>query len=213
MRTERPWIAPLTGIAFILVVFLGFIVGGEPPTAKDSSPDEIVSWYVDNDSSVAFGAALAGIAATLFVFFGATLRRFFDEVEGGRGIASLAIFGGTLLFAGGIAFDGTISFALADAADEIDPISVQALQALWDNDFLPIAVGLQLFFLGIAFAILRHGALPRWIGYVALLIGIIAITPIGFAGFLAGAVLVVVISGILTSRARAGSRAVPGSVD
>ena len=28
-------------------------------------------------------------------------------------------------------------FSLAEAADDIDPVAVQALQALWDNDFLP----------------------------------------------------------------------------
>jgi hypothetical protein len=59
----------------------------------------------------------------------------------------------------------------------------------------------------------RHGALPKWIGWVALLIGVLAITPVGFGGFIAGALLVLVISVILTGRARAAGGPVAGSVD
>lgn len=207
MNTDRSWMAPLTGIAFIVVTIVGFAVSGEPPSAKDSTPEEIVSFYVDNDSAHFVGAALLGIAASLFVFFGGTVRRILREAEGPDGMLSLVAFAGTVIFAVGAGIDGSLSFALADAADEIDPTAVQALQAYWDNDFLPLAIGFQVFFLALGISVLRHGGLPRWIGGVAVLVAVLAITPVGFAAFIAGAVLVAIISVILALRARRGPAA------
>ena len=68
---------------------------------------------------------------------------------------------------------------------------------------MPFAVGLQLFFLATGLAVVRTGVLPKWIGFVALLLGVIAVTPIGFVAFLAGGILVLVLSIILMLRARA----------
>jgi hypothetical protein len=103
----------------------------------------------------------------------------------------------------GLAIDTTIAFAIADAADDIDPIGVQALQALWDNDFVPIAMGAVIFLLSAGLGIVQTGALPRWLGWVAIVLAIVGLTPIGFAAFLAGGIWIVVVSILLTMRARA----------
>ena len=202
MATDRTWMAPLTGVAFIVVLIVGFTVAGEPPSVSDSTPEEIVSFYSDSDSP-AIGAALVGLAATLFVFFGGTVRKVLREAEGEGGTLSAVTLAGAAIFAVGAGIDGSLSFALTESADKIDPTAVQALQAYWDNDFLPLAIGLQVFFLGLGLSVLRHGALPRWIGWASLLVGIVALTPVGFAAFMAGALLVATISLMLTMRARA----------
>lgn len=202
MATDRTWMAPLTGIAFIVVLIVGFTVGGEPPSVSDSTPEEIVSFYTDDDGA-AFGAALIGISATLFVFFAGTLRKVLRQAEGEGGTLSAVTLVGAAIFAVGAGIDGSISFALSESADKIDPIAVQALQAYWDNDFLPLAIGLQVFFLALGLSVLRHGALPGWIGWISLLVGIVALTPVGFVAFMAGGLLVVTISVMLTMRARA----------
>ena len=78
-----------------------------------------------------------------------------------------------------------------------------ALNALNSDLFFPVAVGTAVFNLGLALAILRHGGLPRPLGWLALLVGIAGLTPAGFFAFLATGIVVVWASIALTMRATA----------
>ena len=193
--------APLTGVAFIVLLILSFVIGGEPPDAKDSA-DEIAAHYTEDKDAVMFGAALGGIAVVFFVFFANILRDVVRRAEGPEGRLSPVILAGAAILATGAAFDGTLSFAMAEAADDIPAESLQSLQALWDNDFLPMAVGLATFLISSGLSILRTGVLPKWLGGIAVLLGVLAITPIGFAAFIGGAVFVLIVSVMLTMRER-----------
>ena len=196
------WWAPLTGLAFIVLAAVAFIVSGEPPDVDEGAP-KIVDFYVDNKDEQMIGAIGEALAASMFVFYAGVLRRALRDAEGPRGILSAVAFAGAIIFATGLSIDATLSFALAETADDIDPAAVQALAALWQNDFVPFAVGLQLFLLATGLSLVRHGALPKWIGWLAILVGLIAVTPIGFAAFFGSAILVLIMSILMTMRARA----------
>ena len=58
---------------------------------------------------------------------------------------SLVAFVGLVVVGVSFAIDSTILIALSEAADDIDPSAVQALQALWDNDFVPLVLGVLMF--------------------------------------------------------------------
>jgi len=77
-----------------------------------------------------------------------------------------------------------ISWALVDARTSIDPSAVQALNVLSNDYFWPLSVGVALFGIGYGLAIVGSKALPLWLGVVALLLGIIGITPLGFLAFI-----------------------------
>jgi hypothetical protein len=195
------WLAPLTGVLFFVVVIVSFIVMGEPKDAEEPV-EEIVGFYADNEDEVKLSSFLGVLGALLLISFGAYLRNYFRRAMGPDELAPTIAFVGTVIVAIAIAIDGTISFALAESADNIDPAAVQALQALWDNDFLPFILGVTAFLLGTGAAILRSGALPKWLGVVMILALIIGFTPIGWvAGIIAG-LSVLVISVMLTMRAR-----------
>ena len=206
---RKDWWTPLTGVAFLIVLIVGFTVGGEPPGA-DEPVAEIVEHYVDDKDAVMFGAVLTGVAAVLLLFFAGTLRAVLRAAEGPGGTLSAVAFAGAIILATGAAIDGTISFALAEAADDVEPTSVQALQALWDNDFLPLAVGTLTLMLASGLSIVRHGALPKWLGWVAIAFAAISMTPIGFVGFLGSALWITVVSILLTLRLRRESSGPPG---
>jgi len=205
---RKDWWTPLTGVGFLIFLIVGFIVMGEPPGA-DEPVQEIVEHYVDNKDSVMVGAVLFGVAATLLLFFAGILRATLRAAEGSGGVLSAVAFAGAIIMATGAGIDGTISFALAEAADDIEPTAVQALQALWDNDFLPLAIGSLTLMLAAGLSIVRHGALPKWLGWVAILFGVISMTPIGFIGFLGGALWIAIVSVLLTLRLRGESSAPP----
>ncbi len=203
-RSSREWLAPLTGVAFIVLAIISIIVGGEPKDATHPAT-EIVDWYIDNKDSVEISAFIGVAALALLVFFGAYLRNVLRAAAGGTDMLSLVSFIGLVLVAVGVAIDTTISLAIAERADDIDPIAVQSLQALWDNDFVPMALGALLFLWATGISVVRSGALPKWIGWIMIVLGIVALTPLGFAAFLGAAVLILVISVLLTMRARSGA--------
>jgi hypothetical protein len=192
---------PLTGVGFVLLGVVSFIVGGEPKSA-DEPVREIVDYYVDNKDSIQV-AAFIGVAATLLlVFFGAYLRRVLRAAAPEGEILSLVSFLGLVVVAVGFAIDTTILIALSEAADDIDPVAVQSLQALWDNDFVPLVLGVLMFLWATGLAVIRTGALPKWLGWVMVVLGVVALTPIGFVAAIGAAILVLVLSILLSVRAR-----------
>lgn len=201
MTRSREWLVPLTGVGFVLLGIVSFIVGGEPKSA-DEPVGEIVEYYVDNKDSIPV-AAFIGVAATLLlVFFGAYLRRVLRAAAPEGEILSLVSFLGLVVVAVGFAIDTTILIALSEAADDIDPVAVQSLQALWDNDFVPLVLGVLMFLWATGLAVIRTGALPKWLGWVMVVLGVLGLTPIGFVAALGAAILVLVLSILLSVRAR-----------
>jgi hypothetical protein len=201
MDRSREWLVPLTGVAFIVVGIASFIISGEPKSA-DEPVNEVVDFYLDNKDEIQISAVLGTGASALLIFFAAYLRKVLRAAAGPGEMLSLVSFLGLAFVAMGFAIDGTIMFALAEAADDIDPIAVQSLQALWDNDFLPIMLGLLAFLWATGISVIRSGALPRWLGWIMIVLGIAAVTPIGFVSFLGAAILVLIISIMLSLRAR-----------
>ncbi len=209
MDRSREWLAPMTGVAFIVVGLIGFMISGEPKSA-DEPVREIVDHYIDNKDSIQIGAIAGVVAGLLLIFFGAYLRSVLRGPAGERESLSLVAFVGFVIVAVGFAIDGTISFALAEGADKIDPVAVQSLQALWDNDFLPIMLGVLAFLWATGIAVLQSGVLPRWLGWVMIVLGIVGVTPIGFVSAIGAAILVLILSILLTLRARAPAGSTEG---
>jgi hypothetical protein len=200
----REWLVPLTGVGFIVVGVVSFIVGGEPKSADEPVRD-IVGFYVDNKDSVEAGAFLGVAATVLLVFFGAYLRRFLRAGAGEGEMLSLISFIGIAIVAVGFAIDTTILIALSEAADDINPIAVQSLQALWDNDFVPLALGVELFLWATGLSVIRSGVLPKWLGWVMVVLAVVGLTPLGFASAIGSAILILALSVLLSMRARSAS--------
>ena len=120
-------------------------------------------------------------------------------------LANVVLAGATIL-ATGLAIDATINVALVETAEDIEPAAVQALSALWTNDFLVFVLGGFVFMLATGISIIRHGALPKWLGWVAMVLAIASMTPAGFFAFVGIALWMAIASVMLTMRARRGGR-------
>ncbi len=201
MGRNKDWLVPLTGVGFIVVGILGFVIGGEPKDAGHPAK-EVVAFYVDNKDSVQLGAFLGVLAGVLLIFFGANLRKTLRAAAPGEDLLPLVAFIGFVVVAVGFAIDGTILIAMSEAANDIPASSMQALQAFWDNDFLPIVLGVECFLWGTGLCVVRTGALPKWLGWVMIVLAVVGLTPIGFVAAIGSAVLVLVLSIMLSLRAR-----------
>ena len=210
---KREWLVPLTGVLFVVLLIVSFAVAGEPPDA-DEPVTEIVEHYVDNDDAIWASTIIGGLALLSLLFFGAYLRKLFSAAEGHGGMLSALILTATGIMAVGAAIDMTISVALVEAVDNtdtaFDPAAVQALQALWDNDFVPILIGIELLLLSTGLSIVKYGVLPKWLGWVAIVLAVVGMTPIGFVAFPGGGLWVLVVSILLAVRAR-GAAAPPSA--
>jgi hypothetical protein len=205
-RDSREWLVPLTGVAAVVVVIVSFIVSGEPKDA-DHPAGEIAEWYIDNKDSVQIGAIIGAAGAVLLVFFGAYMRKVLRAAEGNNAMLPILPLIGLTIVAVGGAIDNTILFATAEAADDITPESVQTLQALWDNDFIPFQVGILVFLWSVGLSVIRTGVLPKWLGWVAIVLGVLGVTPIGFLAFAGGALWILVVSILLSVRLRSAPAA------
>lgn len=202
-------VAALTGVAAIVLICIGGAIAGEAPDAA-SPVQEIIDHFTDNETSIEVGSFVGVAGVVLLVFFGAYLRTVLSAAEGRGGALSALVLVGTSVIAVGFAIDFTITIALADAADDIEPAGVQALQALWDNDFVPLIVGALVFLIAIGLSIIRHGALPKWLGWVALALAAIGFTPVGFVAFIGLGLYIVIVSVLLAARATQPAASAPG---
>lgn len=198
---RRDWWVPLTGIAFIALVIIGFAVAGEPPDAKHSA-QEIVDFYRDNKDSTEIGSFIGAAGLIFWLFFAAHLSKVLAAAAPADSTLPRIVFAGAVILTTGFAFDLTLTFAIAERAENIPPESIRTLEALWDNDFIPMLLGAATVMLASGLAIIRYGGLPVWLGWIAIALVIVSFTPIGFAGFVGSAVWVLVVSVLLTIRGR-----------
>jgi hypothetical protein len=192
-RSTLERLAPLTGIAFVVLIVASFIIGGESPDVDDSTAD-VIDFWSENDSANIWSAVLGGLATVFLVWFGGSMRVFLRRGEGEPGRLSAIAFAGFLLAAAGGGMFCGFQFSAADTVGDVPEDVTQTLSVLTSDFFIPFAAGNLVAFVASGLAIVRFGVLPSWLGWVALVIGIASLTPIGFFAFLAGGIWILVAS-------------------
>jgi hypothetical protein len=186
--------APLSGLLFVALLVASIVVTGFDSVDSNDSVAKVVAFWAKNDSEQIAGAILGALAAAPFLWFLGSLRSTFRQAEGGTGrLASIAFAGGIVLIGFALA-DSAIQFAVAESVGDVPPVVTQTLSVLYNDFFFGFPVGIGIFLLASSLVILRTRVLPAWLGWVALLLGIISFTPIGFFSFLAVLAWVAVVS-------------------
>lgn len=172
MDTRWERLGAATGIVFFA---LGAVASFLAPTGpKPSAPaDEVAAFFLDNADSVRIQIFLFALALAFFLWFLGSLRTFLGRAEGGLGRLSSVAFGGGVAGAGLLAATFASPIALASGlAETADPGVAAALfqvaHAGFDLVNFPFAV-----FLGAAsMAAIRSKALPEWLGWAGILVGL-----------------------------------------
>ena len=90
------------------------------------------------------------------------------------------------------------NLAGALAKDELTPEAAQALSVMDDAFFVGAELAAALLLVATGLAILRYGALPRWVAWISFLFALwLLIPPIGWAGLLVGVPLWTIIVAVL----------------
>jgi hypothetical protein len=211
MQQQSTWerLAPLTGVAFVVIAVIAFAIGGSTPGDHDTA-QQVQDFYGKHHDKHMLLSFILALSIPFLLFFVSSLRHELRRA-GGTGQLANAAFGGGVLAAAGFGVLAFVHLALADAADSANTIgTAQALNVLDNNDFIPAAAGVGVLMLGSGMSAVRHGGLPKWLGWAAVVIGILAFTPVGFFAFLASGIWIVIAS-ILLTQARQSAAPAPAA--
>ena len=149
----------------------------------------------------------------LALFFAAALRSYLRARTDGDGLGALGLAGMAVLAASGAVAAG-ITFAAADVPGKISPAAEQALNVLQNDVFFGILVGTGVFLIahGLAILTIVPAPFPRWLGWAALLFGLVAVTPIGWITLIFALPLwTLIVSVLMLRRPEAGTAPVPAA--
>jgi hypothetical protein len=119
-------------------------------------------------------------------------------------------FGGAVTYAVGLGIFAMSQFALLDASDLEQPEVAQALNILDNDNFAPTVIGLAVVLLATAWHVLASRSLPVWVGWVSLVLGVLAVAgPLGFFAFLGFPLWVAAVAVVLFIGARADAIGAP----
>jgi hypothetical protein len=209
MGNISKWFPPLCGLIAVALGLAVTILIGQGQDATKKTAQEIVNHYQDHDTKESIGALCIGFVAVFTLYFGGWLRRVLRDAEGPDGILSAVVFGGAVVFSAGAAVGGSIHLALPDLADDIDPVALQAINGIDYDLFMFFPVGLGTMVLASGISVVRHGALPKWLGWAGIVAGGLFFTPGFFVAFVAVPLWIVIVSIIGIMRAGDGAPAAP----
>ena len=196
------WFPPFAGILFVAFFVLAVVLTGEGQDATKKTAAEIVDHYQDNEDKEFIASVGIGLAATFSLYFAGWLRRVLRDAEGPDGILSAVAFGGALVFSAGAAIAASVHIALADLADDIDPVALQAINGIDYSLFVFFPVGLGTMAIAGGISVIRHGAFPKWLGWLGIVGGVLFFGPAFFVALVLVPLWILIVSVMGISRSR-----------
>jgi hypothetical protein len=144
----------------------------------------VISFYNAHDAREIASAFVLATSVPFLVFFAVALATALWPGEAGaRPVWELVLVGGSVLAGGAILFEAAVRFALADGADHLSASALQVLNVVGGDGWVAWNAGIGVMMLGAAGSLLSRAAGSRWLGWTALVLGILLFIP--FADFFA----------------------------
>jgi hypothetical protein len=197
---------PLSGLVFVALVLVSAFIVSTP--GSNASASTVLTFYQAHQSVTSASGLLTGLAVVFGLFFFGYLRDYLRQDRATRWLASTA-FGGVILFAAGGAISAGSLFALGDQPHVLNAAAAQTLNLLQTDGSVGFTqAGLGVFYLATAVAILRGKLLPAWLGWVSVVLGLLAASLVlAFFAFIATGVWVIVVAVMLWVKAGRGGTA------
>lgn len=142
------------------------------------------SYFKDHKNTEIAAALIVHVASVLFVFFAAGVRSALRAGETDHSGYSALVLAGGVFAAVGFSVDATLSGALATAADHGSRTAVYTLNQIYAFDWVPFVGGISVLMLAAGLGGLHTRALPKWLSWIGIVLGVAALTPAGIASFL-----------------------------
>ena len=189
-RWER--FAPLSGVVAVVLWVTAIVVmeSGSVPV-EDATAADVLRHFTEDSGSILIGATLFGFGCMAFLWFLGSVRVRLLAAEGPVGRLTAIAFGGGLAAAIGLLATMTpqvgAAIAVEDGSAALSPEGAQAMWYSGDGFFLLSELFCAVFFFALALTSLRHGAFPKWVAWIAVVLGVVMlIPPIGWAALIWG---------------------------
>jgi len=204
---RRVW--ALSGVAFVLVALGGVVVFGGDTPDTDASAAKVVSYYSEHTTRQSIAAFVLAASVPFLVLFGIYFATFSGRGNDAREaiLWRRLLIAGTVIEAAMLVASALIHFALADAVDQgVTGDAARALNMLDGDSWIAWNSAFGVMMLG-AGATVFSSALPRWMGWLAIALGVLLFIP--FADFFALLVTLIwiIVASILLYRQGAGDLA------
>lgn len=178
----RRWL-PASGIVFVALIVVGVVIVSGSTPDEGSSAEKISSFYKDGDVREYVASFLLAASAPFVVFFAAALAERYRR-SGTSRVWEFVLVAGAAVSAAAITATAFIHFAVTTAANkDVAGDGIRALNALDASSWTLFNPAFGVLMLGAAGVLLTKSAAQRWLGWVALVIGIALFIP--FADFFA----------------------------
>jgi hypothetical protein len=172
---------PCSGVALVVLIAVSVVLGGSTPSSSANGV-KVASYYDAHQARMVVVSFIFGLAAFAAVLFASWLARSLRS-DDGTAIWDRVLLGGGVMFAGSLGFVGAANFALADSPTKVSGPALQALNLLLNDSWVFWNAALGVFMLGAAGACLTSAASYRWLGRIAIVLGVALFIP--FADFFA----------------------------
>jgi hypothetical protein len=192
------WCGPVFAILFMALS----MATGDGPGEKASAA-KIIDYYDDHRGLALVSVFGSPLAVALLIAFAAVVRAKARE-QGQNGPGPSIMLAGAAVWSAGLLLGSMITLAQLDASDHKHGEAGIALNDMASASWVPFIGGIAVFLIGAGLTALSSRMLPTWLGWAALVVGIVSLAgPGGFLGFF-GAPLFMLIAGIvLATRDRA----------
>lgn len=160
-----------TGIAFVVLMVVSFIVMPEPP-ALDAPVDEWTTYYADEQDAINAALVVASVALLAFVWFLGTLVSALRVASGSPRLPTIA-FGGGIVATAAFFVGITAAAVAAHRPNEVTPELTRALNDGFVLSGVPAIGGVVALFAATALVVLRTDLLPSWVGWLSAVAAIV----------------------------------------
>lgn len=178
MSNRLSRLVPLSGVLFAVLGVAAAMSGGETPEANASAA-KVIAYYTSHRSEIETSSILFALTFLAGVLFAASLRSYLRRTAAAEGAAAIVPVGAAIMLVGAV-LGGGIEHGLAHNISHLSPAAAQAVNVIDNEIFFPLLVGVCVFSLASGVAILRGADLPKWLGWVAIVMGIAAVIPPAF---------------------------------
>jgi len=165
----------LSGVVFAVLGIAAFGSASGAPGTK-ASGESVIAFVKAHHAAMQTSDVLWILAFAFLVFFAGTLRTVFRGAPEADSVAAVVLAGAAMFAVGASVYFGT-DFVLGADGSHLAPAAAQALNALALTLVLPLCIGGFVFGIASGVAILRTTQLPHWLGWLAVVLGLVAVTP------------------------------------
>ncbi len=174
----RRWLA-IGGLLFVVLVIAAVMVIASAPD-NTASMAKVLSYYTQHRTSGYVTAIVLEAAVAVALWFFWYLRNLLIDAGADARLTTLG-FAGAIVFGVGGGLGGGMRWVMSDSVGHVTPAVLQGLNAVQaDLNTVLSGAGTALLLFATSIAIIRSGALAKWLGWLGIVLGVVdLVTMIG----------------------------------